>query len=67
MVLIGVNLGFVILLILNCFSNCPMSLSEDVDDSVSDVSISFLLITLIEDFSSFIFFVSNLENISSIF
>ena len=57
----GVNLGFIILLMLNCFSYWEILSSDDVEDSVSKDSISFLLMTLIDDFSSFKVFVSRQE------
>ena len=66
-VLRGVNLGFIIFLMLNCFSNWEILSSDDVENSVSENYILFLLMTLIDDFSSFKFFVSSWENISSIF
>ena len=52
---------------LNYFSNCLILSSEDIEDYVSNVSISFLLITLIDDPSSFRVFVCRRDNISSIF
>ena len=52
---------------LNYFFICLILSYDNMKDSVSDVSISFLLITLIDDPSSFRIFVCRRENTSFIF